>query len=122
MAKIRLILFSASPNGFNFSAGTATQPVQITSAKQAAGIGSALNYTSSTAYGCPTPLPATFPLGFDGFYCMKYEATTGVFLEFINSLSYDQQASHLTEWGTSNLPNVSGAYFDQSNSISSFYK
>ena len=84
-----------SPNGFNFSAGTATQPVQITSAKQASGIGSALNYTSSTAYGCPTPLPATFPLGFDGFYCMKYEATTGVFLEFINSLSYDQQASHL---------------------------
>jgi hypothetical protein len=38
-----------SPNGFNFSAGTATQPVQITAAKQASGIGSAVNYTSSTA-------------------------------------------------------------------------
>lgn len=104
-----------SSNGSNFSAGTAAQPKQITAAIQAAGIGSALNYTSSTAYGCPTPLPSTFPLGYDGFYCMKYEATTGVFLEFINSLSYDQQASHLIENGTSNLPNVSGSWFDRNN-------
>jgi formylglycine-generating enzyme required for sulfatase activity len=104
-----------SSNGNNFSAGTAAQPVQITAAKQAAGIGTALNYTSSTAYGCPTPLPSTFPLGFDGFYCMKYEATTGVFLEFINSLSYDQQASHLTENGSANLPNVVGSWFDRPN-------
>ena len=105
-----------SPNSYNFSAGTATQPVLINSTKQTNGIGSALNYTSSTAYGCPVPLPATFPLGFNSFYCMKYEATIGIFAEFINSLSYDQQTSHMVEvGGGSNLPNVNGAYFDCGN-------
>ena len=104
-----------TPNSTNFSAGTATQPVLITSTTQTNGIGAATNYTSSTAYGSPVPLPATFPLGYNGFYCMKYEATTGVFLEFMNSLTYDQQANHLTDNGTSNLPNVAGAWFDGSN-------
>jgi hypothetical protein len=103
-------------NTSNFSTGATTQPVLVTSTTQTNGIGAALNYTSSTAYGCPVPLPSTFPLGFNGFYSMKYEATTGVFLEFINSLNYDQQANHLTELGTSNLPNVLGAVFDQGNS------
>ena len=105
-----------SPNSYNFSAGTATQPKLITAAIQTAGIGAAINYTSATGYGCPTPLPATFPLGYDGFYCMKYEATIGVFAEFINSLSYDQQTTHMVEvGGGSNLPNVVGAYFDCGN-------
>lgn len=101
-----------SPNSTNFSAGAATQPVLITSTIQANGIGAANNYTSSTANGSPVPLPTTFPLGFNGFYCMKYEATTGVFLEFINTLSYDQQTNHLTDNGSSNLPNVVGSMFD----------
>lgn len=104
-----------NPNSYNFSAGTATQPVQITSAVQAAGIGSALNYTSSTAYGCPTPLPSTFPLGYNGFYCMKYEGNVGVFVEFMNTLSYEQQTTLLAENGSSNLPNVVGSYFDLAN-------
>jgi formylglycine-generating enzyme required for sulfatase activity len=103
-------------NSTNFSAGTTTQPVLVTSTIQTNGIGSAINYTSSTAYGCPVPLPSTFPLGFNGFYCMKYEATIGVFAEFVNSLTYDQQTSHLVEvGGGSNLPNVTGAYFDCGN-------
>ena len=104
-----------TPNSNNFSAGTVAQPLLITSNIQTNGIGGAINYTSSTSYGSPVALPSTFPLGYNGFYCMKYEATTGVFLEFINTLSYDQQASHLTELGTGNLPNVAGAIFDQSN-------
>lgn len=104
------------PNTFNFSAGTSTQPVLINALKQTNGIGSAINYTSSNAYGSPVPLPATFPLGYKGFYCMKYEATIGIFAEFINSLNYDQQANHLNDvGGGSNLPNVQGAYFDCSN-------
>jgi hypothetical protein len=102
-------------NSSNFSVGTTNQALQITSALQATGVGSAINYTSSTAYGSPVALPSTFPLGYNGFYCMKYEATTGVYLEFINTLSYDQQAAHLTDLGTGNLPNVAGAVFDQSN-------
>ena len=102
-----------SANGSNFSAGTSTQPVIITSAIQTNGIGAAINYTSSTAYGSPVILPPTFPLGYDGFYCMKYEATTGIFGEFINTLNYDQQAKHLADLGgAANLPNVTGASFD----------
>lgn len=112
-----------SPNGTNFSAGTTTQPVLITATTQTNGIGSAINYTSSTAYGSPVPLPSTFPLGYNGFYCMKYEATIGVFAEFINTLNYDQQATHLVEvGGGSNLPNITGAYFDASSYYSTWTK
>jgi formylglycine-generating enzyme required for sulfatase activity len=104
-----------TPNTSNFSAGTTTQPVLITSAIQSAGIGAALNYTSATAYGSPVALPSTFPLGYNGFYCMKYEGVQGMFVEFLNSLTYDQQTTLLTENGSSNLPNVVGSFFDLNN-------
>ena len=104
-----------TPNTSNFSAGTATQPVLITAAVQAAGIGTALNYTSATSYGSPVALPSTFPLGYNGFYCMKYEGNVGVFVEFLNTLTYDQQTTLLAENGSGNLPNVVGSWFDLPN-------
>ena len=33
------------------------------------------------------PIPAVFPNGFSGFYCMKYEITQGQYADFLNSLS-----------------------------------
>ena len=59
-------------NGAFCDAGT-TSPKRITSAIQASGLGAASNYTSNNTTGCSMPLPPTFPLGFNGFYCMKYE-------------------------------------------------
>ncbi len=35
-------------------------------------------------------LPATYPKGFQGFYCMKYELTQGEYTVFLNMLTSDQ--------------------------------
>jgi formylglycine-generating enzyme required for sulfatase activity len=94
---------TTSLNGVFCSAGT-TAPLKITSGIQSLGLGAASNYTSSNTYGCSMPLPATFPLGYNGFYCMKYELMQGVFIEYLNTLNYDQQTARLR----GGLPNQSG--------------
>lgn len=38
-------------------------------------------------------LPALFPKGYNAFYCMKYEITQLQYVNFLNKLSYDQQAT-----------------------------
>ena len=57
---------------FRLSDGNTYNPKLITQAVQSSGLGDKNNYQIS-GYGCPGPLPASFPLGFDGFYCMKKE-------------------------------------------------
>jgi formylglycine-generating enzyme required for sulfatase activity len=104
-----------NPNTSNFSNGTATTPYLVDASKQASGAGQATNYTNNVSYGSPVPLPASFPLGYNGFYCMKYEATVGIFVEFLNALTYDQQTAILQEAGVSNLPNILNAWFDYPN-------
>ncbi len=52
----------------------------------------------SIFYGAATPsasyaLPAAFPKGHKGFYCMKYMVTQGQYAEFLNMLTRSQQAS-----------------------------
>jgi formylglycine-generating enzyme required for sulfatase activity len=37
-------------------------------------------------------LPAAFPKGFNAFYCMKYEISQQGYVDFLNSLTYTQQA------------------------------
>jgi len=108
-------------NTSNFSNGSAATPFLVTSAVQASGAGQATNYTNNVTYGSPVPLPSTFPLGYNGFYCMKYEATVGIVVEFLNSLTYDQQATILQEAGVSNLPNVLNAWFDYYNQSWGWY-
>ncbi len=39
-------------------------------------------------------LPATFPKGHAGFYCMKYEMSQRQYVEFLNRLTRTQQATH----------------------------
>ena len=82
-------------NTNNFSAGNTTQALTITSALQASGLGAATNYTSASVYGCSLPLPSTYPIGYDGFYCMKYEILQGQMADYYNTLTYDQQAARL---------------------------
>jgi len=58
------------------------------------GLASGLTITTST-------LSSAFPMGYYGFYCMKYEISQEQYVDFLNSLTYDQQANH-----TAIAPNV----------------
>ena len=39
------------------------------------------------------PIPAAFPKGYAGFYCMKYELTQGEYVAFFNALTPSQQSA-----------------------------
>ena len=59
-----------------------------------------LYYPSSTYGGDRAgPIPAAFPKGYDAFYCMKYEISQEQYAEFLNKLTYNQQATR-----TANAP------------------
>jgi len=45
------------------------------------------------------PVPAAFPKGYGGFYVMKYEVSQGQYRDFLNTLTYTQQATR-----TANAP------------------
>ena len=101
-----------STNTSNFNVGAST-PVLITGATQSSGLGVFSHYVSAATYGCPSPLPATFPLGYNSFYCMKYEISEQNVVDYLNTLTYTQQVSALSYWGTgSRLPNQSGQAWD----------
>jgi formylglycine-generating enzyme required for sulfatase activity len=69
-------------------------PQWITAATQAAGIGTAPNYVCwNGSSGCPAPLPATFPLGVNRFYSMKYEVCQEQYADFLNCLTFPQQVA-----------------------------
>ena len=44
-------------------------------------------------------LASTYPAGYNSFYCMKYEITQGAYRDFLNTLTYTQQAKR-----TANAP------------------
>ena len=62
----------------------------ITAATQAAGFANANAYQGS-GWGSSAALPAAFPQGYNGFYCMKYEVSQEQYVKFLNSLSFNQQ-------------------------------
>ncbi len=102
-------------NTTNFSAGNnASTALYIDATTQANGLGAATNYTSNPIYGCPGILPSTFPLGYNGFWCMKYEVSMVSYMEFMNCLNYDQQAVRLAKWDN-RFPNVLNTNFGNSN-------
>lgn len=104
-----------SVNTTNFSGGNnASTPLYIDASIQAAGLGSAANYTSNPIYGCPGNLPSSFPLGYNGFWTMKYELSMVAYTEFMNCLNYDQQETRLSKWNES-YPNSVGTNFGGSN-------
>lgn len=75
-----------------------TNPFQITS-EDAITVGTASNdlYYPSTSYGGDQtrPIPAAFPKGYKGFYCMKYEITQEQYVGFLNKLTRDQQTERI---------------------------
>ena len=62
----------------------------VTAASQSSGLSSAVLGGASVA------VPSTFPMGYNAFYCMKYEITQEQYVEFLNSLTYTQQAARVT--------------------------
>ncbi len=58
----------------------------IDAAVQNNGLAAAALFSGSPA------VPASFPMGYRAFYCMKYEASVEQWIDFLNTLTYDQQA------------------------------
>lgn len=110
-----------SSNSSNFSAGNTNGNVQITNAKQSTGLGAYSNYVSNPQYGCFIPLPNTYPLGYNGYYCMKYEINQQQIVDYLNTLNYDQQAARLAVWGA-RYPNVGNTYFTNANNYRQMIK
>lgn len=62
--------------------------ISVSASSQSGGLTSALIGGSSAA------VPATFPMGYNSFYAMKYEISQQQYVEFLNALTYDQQSAH----------------------------
>ena len=60
--------------------------------------------TANIAGGFPTgqtaPTNASWPNGYNSFYCMKYEISQGQYRDFLNTLTRTQQANRVTMDGT----------------------
>lgn len=82
------------PQG-NFQIGDATSyytynNVTIDNTAQTNGLtASALNATYSAS------VPATFPMGYNSFYCMKYEISQEQYADFLNALTFTQQKNRV---------------------------
>jgi formylglycine-generating enzyme required for sulfatase activity len=79
-------------SSYGFSGANPFPPILITNAIQTAGLGIASNYQVNS-WGSSAALPAAFPLGWNKFYCMKYEISQEQMAAFLNTLTYDQQIS-----------------------------
>ncbi|MGZ3864179.1 MAG: SUMF1/EgtB/PvdO family nonheme iron enzyme [Bacteroidia bacterium] len=79
------------PQGaFDLGDGTSTSTynsISVDATAQSSGL------PAATIGGASQTVPATFPMGYNSMYCMKYEITQEQYVEFLNSLTYDQQKS-----------------------------
>lgn len=80
------------PQGaFDLGDGTSASTynsISVTATSQSSGL------TSAAIGGSSAAVPATFPMGYNSFYAMKYEISQQQYVEFLNALTYDQQAAH----------------------------
>ena len=80
------------PQGaFDLGDGASTgtyNSISVNATSQTGGLSSAAIGGGSAA------VPATFPMGFNAFYAMKYEISQQQYVEFLNALTYDQQKAH----------------------------
>jgi formylglycine-generating enzyme required for sulfatase activity len=111
-----------------FEAGTSGTPFLVSSeaAITLGGGGGSLGNNNATGMATPDDfnettvqtLPAAFPKGVNAFYIMKYEITQEQYVEFLNKLTYTQQATRTavvpnSAAGTNVFPN----FFIQRNGI-----
>ncbi|MCF6171229.1 MAG: hypothetical protein L3J66_09655 [Bacteroidales bacterium] len=48
-------------------------------------------WATTSSFGYTTDIPAAYPNGFDQFYAMKYPVTQEQYVEFLNTLTFEQQ-------------------------------
>lgn len=85
------------PSGaFNIGDGVASSASEprfydstITASVETNGLAAGKVYSGSPA------IPGAFPMGYDSMYAMKYEITYEQYADFLNTLTYDQQANHM---------------------------
>ncbi len=86
-------MVSVPQGSFDVGDGASTSTynsININATSQSSGI------SSATLGGASVAVPSTFPMGFNALYCMKYEITQEQYVEFLNSLTYTQQAARIT--------------------------
>jgi len=73
--------------------------------------------SGNNTIGAVGTLPAEFPKGYQGFYCMKYELTQKAYVDFLNSLSRRQQNYRTNLWwrnanGNGGIMGNNPSYYD----------
>lgn len=63
--------------------------ITVNASSQSGGI------TAATIGGGGPTVPAAFPMGYNSFYCMKYEISQLQYVEFLNSLTFAQQQNRI---------------------------
>ena len=66
-------------------------------------------YEGRSSLGSSVPLPNTYPFGYNSFYCMKYEITCGLYVSFLNTLTYNQQLHMQQDMNWNATPPTSAA-------------
>jgi formylglycine-generating enzyme required for sulfatase activity len=102
-----------------FSAGASTQPLRITSEQglTLGGMAEANLGNRDTLGMSPKPfddfnsrfpqqLADRYPKGYAAFYCMRTEITQQQYVDFLNTLTYKQQAARMTDKPSSPAPKI----------------
>jgi len=83
--------FAAGSGGTESSAFTLTTINTANATTVPAGTGSLGGQAGGFPTGQTAPTSASWPNGFNAFYCMKYEVTQQGYVDFLNTLTYTQQ-------------------------------
>ena len=81
-------------NLWGFCSDGSFDPVTINSNIQnTTGLTASQYVNQNNTWGSTAALPTTFPFGYNGYYCQKYEISQLEFVAFLNTLTYDQQST-----------------------------
>jgi len=85
--------FAAGTGGVEASAFTLTTINTANATTAPSGTGSLGGQGGGYPTGQTVPANASWPNGYNAFYCMKYEISQGQYRDFLNTLTYNQQTS-----------------------------
>lgn len=88
-------VFAAGSGGAETSAFTLTTITTGSATLTPAGSGALGGQAGGYPTGATLPSNATFSNGYNGFYCMKYEVSQKGYVDFLNTLTYSQQATRV---------------------------
>jgi len=93
--------FAAGSGGTETSAFTLTTINTASATTAPSGTGSLGGQAGGYPTGQTAPTTASWPNGFNAFYCMKYELSQQGYVDFLNTLTYTQQVTRTTNAPTS---------------------